>query len=88
MEFTIANAKYGVRLNHAAFTGASYVLQIVVDSGESNLNAPLKWSSDVNYINIYSTALTSGEVHGYIMVSRGTKLTATSTSALSSIPAD
>ena len=77
--FTIANGKSGVKLTHAAFTAQSYVLQIVVTSGESNLSSNIAWSSDAGEISLTCTSVTTGVVSGYILVSRGGALTVTST---------
>lgn len=83
ISFTIANGKRGVTLSHAAFTANSYVLQIVVTSGESNLNTPISWSSEtVGEISLTCTSITSGAVSGYILVSRGGSLTVTSADIL------
>ena len=68
--FTIGSGKTGVRLSHAAFTGDSYVLQIVITSGESNLNSAINWGSFAGYIEL-TCATTSNKVNGYILVSRG-----------------
>lgn len=76
--FTINSGKTGVKLTHAAFTAASYVTQIVVTSGESNLNSTIAWESAAGYINLTCSA-TSGAVSGYILVSRGGAVTATAT---------
>ena len=77
--FTIGSGKKGVKLTHAAFTADSYVTQIVVISGESNLNSAIGWESAAGYINLACTAVTSGAVSGYILVSRGGAITATAT---------
>ena len=76
--FTINSGKGGVKLTHDAFTAASYVTQIVVTSGESNLNSAIAWESATGYIDL-TCAATSGEVSGYILVSRGDAVTATPT---------
>lgn len=78
-EFTIGSGKTGVKLTHAAFTAASYVTQIVVTNGESNLNSAIGWESAAGYINLTCGAVTSGAVSGYILVSRGGAVTATTT---------
>lgn len=76
--FTINSGKNGVKLTHTAFTTASYVTQIVVTSGESNLNSAIAWESATGYIDL-TCAATSGEVSGYILVIRGDTITATQT---------
>lgn len=73
-EFTISSGKTGVRLSHTAFTNKSYVLQIVITSGESNLNSAISWTSNTGYIDLTCSA-TSGAISGYILVSRGDSLT-------------
>ena len=77
--FTIASGKTGVKLAHAAFTTKSYVTQIVVDTGAANLNNVINWSSDTAGEISLTTTATSGDVSGYILVSRGDALTATAT---------
>lgn len=83
--FTINSGKSGVRLTHAAINAKSYVTQIVVSSGESNLNSAISWQSyngantgDPGYIELTCSAV-SGQVDGYIMISRGDEITATAT---------
>lgn len=76
--FTINSGKSGVKLSHAAITINSYVTQIVVTEGESNLNSEIEWESAAGYINLTCSA-TSGTVKGYILVSRGGAITATAT---------
>lgn len=81
--FTIANAKTGVSLQHAAFNAKSYVTQIVVESGKENLNSPIEWESfdgeTAGTINLSCAITTSGAVSGYILVGRGGVITATTT---------
>ena len=77
--FTIADGKSGVRLAHTAFVSDSYVLQLVVTSGESNLNSALTWTSAAGYIDVTCTAVTSGAVSGYMIVSRGGEIVPTAT---------
>ena len=81
--FTIGSGNRGVQLTHDAFTGDSYVLQIVVTEGESNLNSTISWESNVEngvkYIKLTCSVATSGAVSGYILVSRGGTITATQT---------
>jgi len=78
MPFTIASGKKGRQLNHAAFKAASIVTQIVITSGEANLNAPLAWESGDGLIKITTTVAVSGAVSGYIIVSRGAEMNPTS----------
>lgn len=83
--FTINTGNTGVRLSHAAFNANSYVLQIVVTEGEQYLNAPIAWASadatdsNGNGTIQLTTSATSGQIVGYIIVCRGTTLTATPT---------
>ena len=53
------------------FTSNSIITQIVVTSGESNLNAPLTWKSNTGYIVINTAVGVSGAVEGYALVARG-----------------
>lgn len=78
VNFTIASGKTGVRLPNAAFTAQSYVLQIVVDSGETYLTNPISWSSTAGNIELSRTTAEPGAVSGYIIVACGTPLTITS----------
>lgn len=75
VEFTIDIGQTGVQLTHTAFTTDSYVLQIVVNDGESNLNGPIEWDSDTAGSIKLKCATTSGAVSGYILVARGGALT-------------
>lgn len=77
--FTINSGKSGVRLTHTAITIDSYVTQIVVTSGEANLNSAISWTSADGYIELTCTSTVSGNVTGYIMISRGGEITATAT---------
>lgn len=77
--FTIKSGKSGVKLSHAAITANSYVTQIVVTSGEANLNSAISWTSAAGYIELTCSSTVSGDVTGYIMISRGGEITATAT---------
>lgn len=77
--FTINSGKSGVRLTHTAITIDSYVTQIVVTSGEANLNSAISWTSADGYIELQCASTVSGNVTGYIMISRGGEITATAT---------
>ena len=77
-EFTIkgSQSQSGVMLTHEAFTENSYVLQIVVTSGESNLNSPIRWASySSGELALFCLTPPSGDVSGYILVSRGDSIT-------------
>ena len=73
VSFSITNGNEGVELVHAAFTANSYVLQIVVDTGEQYLSSPIEWTSATGTITLSCAAVT-GTVSGYIVVSRGDTL--------------
>lgn len=77
--FTINSGMSGVKLSHAAITANSYVTQIVVTSGEANLNSAISWTSAAGYIELTCSSTVSGDVTGYIMISRGGEITATAT---------
>ena len=77
--FTIKSGMSGVKLSHAAITANSYVTQIVVTSGEANLNSAISWTSASGYIELTCSSTVSGDVTGYIMISRGGEITATAT---------
>ena len=77
--FTINSGMSGVKLSHAAITANSYVTQIVVTSGEANLNSAISWTSASGYIELTCSSTVSGDVTGYIMISRGGEITATAT---------
>lgn len=77
--FTIKSGKSGVRLSHAAITVDSYVAEIVITSGESKLNSAISWTSADGYIELTCSSTVSGDVTGYIMISRGGEITATAT---------
>lgn len=85
-QFTIKQSKVGVTLTHEAFTENSYVLQIVVTSGESNLNSPIRWASySSGELALFCLTPPSGDVSGYILVSRGDSITPQSVD-LTSLP--
>lgn len=65
------------------FTEATYVLSIVVTSGEANLNAPITWSSGSHTITLNTSVATSGAVSGYILTARGGNSGATNASSAS-----
>ena len=65
------------------FTADTYVIALVVTSGESNLNGPLTWTSATNTLTITTTEATSGEVSGYVLTAIGTATSATNASSAS-----
>ena len=65
------------------FTADTYVIALVVTSGESNLNGPLTWTSAADTLTITTTEATSGEVSGYVLTAIGTATSATNASSAS-----
>ena len=75
-EWSIASGGTSWSFAHAAYKTNTYVLQIVVTSGEANLNAPISWDTNTNGTLTISTATaTSGAVSGYVLTARGVALT-------------
>ena len=86
VEWEIASGKKGVQLKDEAFTTSSYVLQLVITSGESYLKGPLTWeftnpgandNGKGSFIIESTVAIASGTnvaVAGYALVARGTTL--------------
>lgn len=72
--FTIAAENTSVELTKDAYKSNSYVLTIVVTSGESYLNGPLSWTSAEGIITISTPVAVSGDVSGYILTARGVAL--------------
>lgn len=77
--FTINSGKKGVILTHASFTVNSYVIQIIITSGESNLGAGITWTSagtgsTAGTITLNTTVAVGGNVSGYILVIRGSEI--------------
>lgn len=62
------------------FTEDTYVISLVVTSGEQYLNGPITWTSAANTLTL-STAATSGDVEGYVLTSIGTATGATCASS-------
>lgn len=81
--FSIGSGKIGVDLAHTAFTADSYVLQIVVDTGEQYLSSPITWTSASGKIELRCSQVT-GTVSGYILVSRGGALSSVTSTQVSS----
>ena len=84
MPFTIANSATSVTLQNEAYNQLygieTYVLSIVITSGENYLNDKISWSSSqvsnsttMGQI-VLSTAAVSGPVSGYIITARGCAL--------------
>ena len=81
--FTISANSTGVTLTDNAFNSNTYVLEIVVTSGEAGLHGPIEWESFdadntavppiTNSIKL-TTATTSESVVGYIITARGETL--------------
>ena len=64
------------------FTADSYVLTIVVTSGEANLNAPISWTTSTNTLVLSTSEATSGIVSGYVLTARGVATGATNVSSI------
>lgn len=69
--WSLANTHQSCKIEHSMFTSNSIIIQIVITSGESNLNAPLTWKSNTGYIAINTAIGVSGTVEGYALVIRG-----------------
>lgn len=48
----------------------TYVIALVVTSGEANLNGPLTWTTAADTLTITTSAATSGAVSGYVLTAR------------------
>ena len=84
--FTFSSGDTSTTLTHAAYHQKygihTFVIQIVVTSGESNLNAPITWSSTnedstTGTITLSTSVAVSGTVSGYIITARGVDLDST-----------
>lgn len=60
-----------INLTSPAFTAQSYVLEIVVDTGEEYLQDAISWTSSAGMIQLTTKVQSSQTVSGYIIVSRG-----------------
>ena len=77
LSWTFANANDNqVVFSNSLFTASTYVLSIVVTSGESNLNGPITWTSGAGTLTL-STSPVTGVVSGYILISFGADLSST-----------
>ena len=65
------------------FTANTYVIALVVTSGESDLNGPLTWTSATDTLTITTTEATSGAVSGQVLTAIGTATGATNASSAS-----
>ena len=72
--FTIVGSDTQVDLNNDAYTADTYVLTIVITSGEANINAPITWTSSTGKVRLQTGVAVSGDVSGYILTARGTSL--------------
>lgn len=72
--FTIVSADNQVELKNDAYTEDTYVLTIVITSGEANINAPITWTSSTGKIRLQTSVAVSGDVSGYILTARGISL--------------
>ena len=73
-DFTIAKNTSSIALTNDAFTADSYVLSIVVTSGEANLPSAISWTSAASKITLSITAKAADAIAGYILVARGQTL--------------
>jgi hypothetical protein len=74
INWTINNGDKSVKItanNTGVFTSNSIIVQLVVTSGETNVNAPLTWASGAGFVAINTSVGVSGAVSGYILVARG-----------------
>ena len=77
LSWTFANANDNqVVFSNQLFTASTYVLSIVVTSGESNLNGPITWTSGAGTLTL-STSPVTGVVSGYMLISFGADLSST-----------
>lgn len=78
INWTLSNTSKSVTIASTAgaeiFSSSSIIVQIVVTSGESNINAPLTWKSGTDWIAINTSIAVSGTVTGYILVIRGIEM--------------
>lgn len=73
--FTIIGSDNQVELKNDAYTEDTYVLTIVITSGEANINAPITWTSSTGKIKLQTgDVAVSGDVSGYILTARGISL--------------
>ena len=81
--WTINKNNYGISFSHACITADSYVLSLVIVSGESYLQAPLTCTSaagtTAGTLTIQSTAQVTDAVSGYVIIARGTTINTTGT---------
>ena len=87
--FSFASGATSTTIEHEAYNQLygieTFVLQIVVTSGESNLNSLISWeshqkngSTTIGEITLTTSVATSGIVSGYILTARGIDLDAQS----------
>ena len=77
LSWTFANANDNqVVFSNQLFTASTYVLSIVVTSGESNLKGPITWTSGAGTLTL-STSPVTGVVSGYMLISFGADLSST-----------
>ena len=74
--WTIASGTSTVTLTSTGkYFADTYVIALVVTSGEANLNGPITWTSDTDTLTLTSTTSTSGDVSGYVITARGDAIT-------------
>ena len=69
--WSIASGGTSTTITKEAYRDNTYVIAIIVTSGEANLNGAISWSSNNSKQVVLSTAKTSGAVSGYILTARG-----------------
>lgn len=69
--WTIASGGTTVTLTkNDKYFADTYVIALVVTSGEANLNGPITWTSAANALTLTTSAATSGAVSGYVLTAR------------------
>lgn len=82
LSWTFANANDNqVVFSNQLFTASTYVLSIVVTSGESNLTGPISWETKVTnetgQLILRTNPAVTGTVSGYMLISFGADLSST-----------
>ena len=75
IEWTIAEDTTGITLHNPAFSSSTYVLQLVITSGEENLKDNLTWSTSSGELTLSANKQVTDDVTGYAIVARGEPLT-------------
>ena len=70
--WTIASGGTSVVLTKSGkYFADTYVIALVVTSGEANLNGPITWTSAADKLTLTTSTATSGAVSGYVLTARG-----------------